>query len=308
MSFISCYESNAIILMEGALGERLKREYNLYPDDMVAFANIIYRQGGKEVLGELWSQYIDVAKANNLPFIATTPTRRANIERVNKAGYDENIILDNVSILKQLCGSTDIEMYIGGLMGCRGDAYKADEFMYPPEAKEFHAWQANLFAQAGIDFLYAGIMPALPEALGMAMAMEQTELPYIISFMLRDNGKLLDGTTINDAIEKIDNSVMRKPVCYMTNCIHPAVLYKALSWDFNKTTLVKQRFHGIQANTSVLPPEELDNSKDLKCSDCSELAQSMYKLTEIMSLKIIGGCCGTDNTHISQIASTFIHL
>jgi methionine synthase I (cobalamin-dependent) len=31
----------------------------------------------------------------------------------------------------------------------------------------------------------------------------------------------------------------------------------------------------------------------------------MYKLTELMTLKIIGGCCGTDNTHIGKIASTF---
>jgi S-methylmethionine-dependent homocysteine/selenocysteine methylase len=305
MSFISCYETNPVILMEGALGERLKREYHLYPDGIVALADMIYRPKGKEALFELWNQYIDIAKAYNLPFIATMPTRRANIERVEKAGYDKNIILDNVSALKLLRDSTDVEMYIGGLMGCRGDAYKPGEFMVPAEAKEFHSWQADLFVQAGVDFLYAGIMPTLPEAHGMAMAMEQTGLPYIISFMLRDTGSLLDGTTIHDAIEKIDSIVERKPVCYMTNCIHPTVLYQALSWDFNQTPLVRQRFHGIQANTSALPPEQLDNSEDLKCSDSFELAQAMYKLTEVMSLKIVGGCCGTDDSHIREIAAAF---
>jgi S-methylmethionine-dependent homocysteine/selenocysteine methylase len=217
VSFISCYETNPFILMEGALGERLKREYDLQPDDVVAYANIIYRQGGKDALFELWNQYIDVAKVNHLPFIATTPTRRANRERVAKGGYDQSIILDNVSILKQLRDLTDIEMYIGGLMGCRGDAYKATESLQPTEAKEFHSWQADLFTQAGVDFLYAGIMPALPEAIGMAMAMEQTKLPYVISFMLRDNGRLLDGSTMHNAIEEIDSNVKRKPVCYMTN-------------------------------------------------------------------------------------------
>lgn len=90
--------------------------------------------------------------------------------------------------------------------------------------------------------------------------------------------------------------------------LHPDILYKALRYDFNRTHLVKQRFHGIQANTSQLPPELLDNSKDLKCSDCLELAQAMYKLTEVMTVKIVGGCCGSDNTHISKIASTFAAL
>lgn len=193
-------------------------------------------------------------------------------------------------------------MYVGGLMGCKGDAYKSTDVLQSDEAFEFHSWQANLFMQAGADFLYAGIIPALPEAIGMARAMEQTNLPYIISFMLRDNGRLIDGTTIHDAILQIDNSVKIKPVCYMANCIHPNILYKALSCDFNNSLLVKKHFHGIQANTSDLSPEELDDSAELKCSNCMELAQSIRRLSEIISLKIIGGCCGTDDTHINQIA------
>lgn len=302
MSFVSCYESNSVILMEGALGERLKREYGFPFDKTIALANIIYRKGGKEALCEIWRQYIDTARKYNLPFIATTPTRRANKERIHKSGYDETIIFDNIHLLKQLKDTSDVEIYIGGLMGCKGDAYKATEIQQPDEAEAFHSWQANLFMQGGVDFLYAAIMPALSEAIGMARAMERTMLPYIISFMLRENGRLIDGTTINDAISQIDNSVNRKPVCYMTNCIHPDILYKALICDFNQTFLVKQRFHGIQANTSALSPEELDNSLELKCSDCIELAQSMQRLTEIISLKIVGGCCGTDNTHINEIA------
>lgn len=77
------------------------------------------------------------------------------------------------------------------------------------DAKEFHSWQANLFKESGVDFLFAGIMPALPEAIGMAKAMESTELPYIISFMIRDDGRLIDGTTINDAILHIDNATIK---------------------------------------------------------------------------------------------------
>jgi S-methylmethionine-dependent homocysteine/selenocysteine methylase len=52
------------------------------------------------------------------------------------------------------------------------------------------------------DFLYAGIMPALPEAVGMAQAMADSGLPYIISFMIRQDGRLLDGSTSNKAFER----------------------------------------------------------------------------------------------------------
>lgn len=145
-------------------------------------------------------------------------------------------------------------------------------------------------------------MPALSEAIGMAKAMGNTGLPYIISFIIRDNGKLIDGTTIHDAILKIDDATEQKPICYMTNCVHPTVLIKALSYPFNKTKLVQERFGGIQANTSQLSPEELDNCCDLKSSDSISLACEMMKLYRYCNPKIFGGCCGTDNTYIEEVA------
>lgn len=305
MSFLTCYEQHPVLLMEGALGERLKREYHLTPDKNVALAGILYQPGGRQALLELWSQYIACARQYNLPFIATTPTRRANKTRTAQGGFDESIILGNTAFLKEIRDRSGIEMYVGGLMGCKGDAYKATEVLPPDEAFAFHSWQTDLFLQAGVDFLFAGIMPALPEAIGMAKAMEQTKLPYIISFMLRENGRLIDGTTIHDAVAAIDDSVTQKPVCYMANCVHPNILYKALRCDFNRTSLVRERFHGIQANTADLPPEALDNATELKTSDCIELAQSIHRLSELVNLKIIGGCCGTDDTHIRRIAQEF---
>jgi S-methylmethionine-dependent homocysteine/selenocysteine methylase len=153
-------------------------------------------------------------------------------------------------------------------------------------------------------------MPALSESIGMANAMENTGLPYIISFMIRDDGKLVDGTTIHNAISNIDNATVRKPICYMTNCVHPIILRKALSCSFNETKLVKERFRGIQANASPLSPEELDNCHDLKASDGVSLACDMIELYKYFTPKIFGGCCGTDNTHMEEIAkrlNTFIY-
>jgi methionine synthase I (cobalamin-dependent) len=88
----------------------------------------------------------------------------------------------------------------------------------------------------------------------------------------------------------------------MTNCVHPLILDKALSTSFNRTQLVKERFHGIQANTSPLSPEELDNSTDLKSSDAQSLADDIMNLNKHIQLKIYGGCCGTDNNHMEEIA------
>lgn len=290
------------ILMEGALGERLKREYRLSFDENIMLAGLIYQEAGRAALSELWRQYIKIAKKYTLPFLATTPTRRANRERVRKAGLDRTVIYDNVKFLQELKRESGMEMYAGGLMGCRGDAYTGKGSMTETDGYEFHRWQADCFKEAGADFLYAGIMPALQEAKGMAKAMSDTALPYIISFTIQKNGMLIDGTSIHQAIAAIDGDTTRKPLFYMANCVHPSIVDAALSQPFNETKLVKTRFLGIQANTSPLPYSELDGAKDLKCSDPESFAEEVVRLKKNKGLKMIGGCCGTDNRHMEEIA------
>ena len=255
MNLTACVREGRPILMEGALGERLKREYRLAPDEDTALAAMIESEKGRTALKELWGQYLDIAKRWQLPFLATTPTRRANRERVARAGRTSSVIADNVRFLKEIREESGVQMFLGGLMGCKGDAYTGECALTQAEAREFHGWQADLFAQNEVDYLFAGIMPTLPEAAGMAQAMADTGIPYIISFTVRGNGKLIDGTPISDAIRLIDNAANEKPLCYMANCVHPSVLFAALSQPFNQNELVRSRFLGLQANTSPLPYE-----------------------------------------------------
>ena len=302
MDFRQCIEQQHSILMEGALGERLKREYNIRFDDNVAMAKLVYDSNGRVALKCIWQEYIEIAKTYQLPFLATTPTRRANKECVERTGWDSSIIMDNVRFLRGIQKESKIEMYIGGLMGCKGDAYTGENSLSENDAHFFHSWQAKLFGQANVDFLFAGIMPILPEAVGMAKAMADTGLPYIISFTIQNDGRLIDGTSIHDAIAYIDGVVEEKPMCYMTNCVHPRILNEALSKSFNQTNLVQERFLGIQANTSPLSYKELDGSIDLKCSDPESFAEEMLSLRSISNIKIFGGCCGTDSRHMEQVA------
>ena len=142
------------------------------------------------------------------------------------------------------------------------------------------------------------------EATGMARTMSDTGIPYIISFTIQKDGKLIDGHTIDYAIRFIDDNVSRKPVCYMTNCVHPCIVYEALAHNFNQTEVVRTRFIGIQANTSALSYSELDSSADLQSSSPADLAEGMMKLKSEYDFRIFGGCCGTDDTHMEEIAKS----
>ena len=88
----------------------------------------------------------------------------------------------------------------------------------------------------------------------------------------------------------------------MANCVHPTIVYKALSCSFNNTKMVKERFRGIQANTSPLSYAELDGAVDLHSSEPGEFAEEMLKLADMGRFQIWGGCCGTDNRHMECVA------
>lgn len=303
MDFTMFYDVNDKILMEGAIGERLKNEFGItYDPEGVAMANLVKDKAGRDALTALFNDYISVAEEYDLPLLIMTPTRRANKERIHDSIYDSNLLEDNVHFLRDLCESSDANVYLGGLMGCKGDAYSALDGLTTEEGYDFHKWQADRFCESGVDYLYAGIMPSIDEAIGMARAMASTGLPYIISFMLGDDGCLIDGTTLDDAIRLIDTEDFHQPVCYMSNCIHPTRLSTTLSKSFNRTERVKKRFRGVQVNSSPLSPEELDGCDQVCSSTADDLANGVETLNDFIDLKIVGGCCGTTKDHIEEFA------
>ena len=265
---VRVFAESPLILMEGALGERLKREYHMDIGGTLAMAPLYKQKPAADALRALWGEYAAVAAEFRLPLLLTTPTRRLNRERVMLGHADgDALTAGNAAMLSSLAAELsdthDIPVFSGALMGCRGDAYTGDGALDADTAYNFHAWTAERFARAGVQFLYAGIMPTLPETCGMARAMAQTGLPYLISFTIHRDGTLIDGTPIADAVAVIDDTVVNKPLCYMTNCVHPTVLRDALAMPYNRTPQMQNRFLGIQANTS--PLSSISWTMQLRC-------------------------------------------
>ena len=300
--FIDCFNTNRFILTEGAVGQRVEREFFQKPNADISYASLLYDPDGRAALSAVYGSYLQVAEDYHLPILLFTNTRRANKDRVLRSSYsDKNMMRDFTNFLRELASAYTCQTYIGGMMGCRGNAYSGTEGMDTEEAVAFHAWQLDRFDLDSLDFLIAGIMPSLPEAVGMARVMGPSNLPYIISLMVNREGTLLDGNTIHKAIETIDASVQPNPLCYITNCVHPMILKEALSKKENRTDAVKSRFLGIQANAAYLSPEELDNHATLQTTAPKALAADFLSLHTAFPLKIYGGCCGTDNSHLVEM-------
>lgn len=301
-NLLSAFARGDRFLMEGALGERLKREFGLLPHPEVALAVHGITEAGQAALKALWWEYASIAHDHGLPFLATTPTRRANRARAAKAGFDQTLIRENVRFLRSVLDTWPGTSYLGGMVGCHGDAYTGEAALSEGEARDFHRWQVEALVEEQVDFLYGALLPTLPEAAGLARAMAETGLPYILSFTIQKDGCLIDGTPLSHAIQLIDGMVHPAPLCYMTNCVHPSIVCEALSVPCNEVPLVKSRFLGIQGNISPLSYAELDRATDLLTSDPVSFAHAAVRLLELAPFQIFGGCCGTDGRHLRQIA------
>jgi homocysteine S-methyltransferase len=151
-----------------------------------------------------------------------------------------------------------------------------------------------------VDLLFAATLPALSEAMGIGLLFSQTDKPYVLSFVIRGNGTLLDGTRLDDAIARIDDTVARAPLGYFINCVHPSIVLQAAASPH--ATTLRDRFIGFQANTSPLSPAELDGIDQLQTAPPESFARQVISAGRQCRMAVLGGCCGTDTRHIAQIA------
>ncbi len=305
-AFQMLYKASACILGEGAVIERLRRNSDFELDPHIVNSAFIYDKPKRESLAAIYRQYLDIGRQFDLPLILSTPTWRASRERISEAGCkDKDVNGDNFRFLDQLrkhYGTYAKKVAVGGLLSCRGDAFNPDDALLVPAARTFHAWQAERLTQAGVDFLLAATLPALSEAIGLSAALADTGTPYIISFVARPEGTLMDGTPLKEAIQAIDAAVSPKPLTYIVNCTHASIFRQALFHEVNSSPLVRQRIGGLLANTAALKPEELDEREHLVTEAPEIFGQAVGDLKNDLGMKILGGCCGTDDRHIRQLA------
>ncbi len=307
MQFEQFIRTASFALSEGSIYERLRRNPAVEFDPYIFHATLIYDPRYASILEQVHREYLDVGQRYQLPMFALTDTWRANQERIRQSRFREHRVnQDNarfISRLRDSYGPGAVPIFIGGQIGPRGDAYTPQEALPPAEAEQFHTPQLEAFAEAQVDFLYAATLPALSEAQGIAKAMAKQGLLYILSFVIRRDGTLLDGTPLAQAIETIDETTPRPPTGYAVNCVHPTIFRDGLVALEKQSPKMTRRILSFQANTSAKDPKELDGLSELETEKPEILAELMLQAHHQFHTPFFGGCCGTDTSHIECLAS-----
>ncbi len=128
-------------------------------------------------------------------------------------------------------------------------------------------------------------------------------MPVAISFTVETDGRLPSGQALGEAIEAVDAATDGAASYFMVNCAHPTHFAHVL--DPSEPWI--GRIRGVRANASTKSHAELDESDELDAGDPSDLADRYRTLQErLPNLCVVGGCCGTDDTHVRLIADSIV--
>jgi homocysteine S-methyltransferase len=264
---------------------------------------------GREKLKQYYAAYLAVARDHGTGFVLDSPTWRANPDWGTKLGYDASALkainVRSIEFLQELRAGwerSNAPCVISGAIGPRGDGYKAGN-MQADEAEAYHRAQIAAFVEGGADMVTAYTLTSINEAIGIARAARSQGIPVAISFTVETNGRLVKGETLREAIETVDRETAGSVEYFLINCAHPTHFEDALKAGEAWTA----RIHGIRANASTKSHAELDESVTLDSGDPADLGRRYVALRSAFpTMRILGGCCGTDHRHAAAICEACV--
>ncbi len=192
-------------------------------------------------------------------------------------------------------------MTINGVLGPRGDGYVVGERMSADAAAEYHGRQIGVLREAGAERITALTLSYPEEAIGVVQAAVAAGVPVVPSFTVETDGRLPDGTPLSEALERVDATTGGAAEFFMVNCAHPTHIAAGLD-----DAPALGRIGGLRVNASALSHAELDEMEELDEGDPVALARDNASLQErLPSVRLLGGCCGTDHRHVAEIVTAW---
>lgn len=257
-------------------------------------------------LREMYERYLETACAYGFGALMGGFDYRASPDWAALLGYSptalEEVQVRCIDFLREVARPYADQLpalLFAGIVGPRGDAYTLDKRMSPEEAEEYHSVQIETLARADVDLIQALTFNSVPEAIGVARASARVGVSASIAFTLDSDHRLHSGPTLKEAIEAVDAECGEdRPAFFGINCSHPLEFLPAVEpgdWF--------QRVRSLRPNAAMMDKISLCTLGHLESGDPVDLGARMGAIAaEHPHIDIWGGCCGTWDDHLGEIA------
>ncbi|MFK7888145.1 MAG: homocysteine S-methyltransferase family protein [Gammaproteobacteria bacterium] len=296
--------SSRLFLTDGGLETDLIFNHGF---DLPAFAahTLLETERGRAALKHYFDGFIDLAHTHGTGLLLDCVTWRAQGAYAGELDTDETELwrinhraVQFAAGLRAGAANASSLMVLNGVIGPSADAYVPGHMLNATEALDYHSQQISWLAETEVDCITALTFNNAGEAIGVVRAANHAALPVAVSLTVETDGTLPSGQPLGEAIIEIDAQTKSGAMYFMVNCAHPDHFRHVL--DDERWT---HRLRGMRCNASRCSHAELDASETLDAGNPIELA-ALYRriLTQLPWLNIVGGCCGSDLHHVSEIA------
>jgi S-methylmethionine-dependent homocysteine/selenocysteine methylase len=297
-----------LFLTDGGIETTLIFHRGLDLPEFAAFI-LLDDERGTDELRRYYQPYLELAAERSAGFVLESPTWRASPKWASRLGHDDDQLdvfnrkaIALMEELREAYRDRVDPIVISGCIGPQADAYAPEEILDAEASREYHSTQIGTFADTAADMVTAVTMTYVDEAVGIAEAAKAAGMPVAISFTVETDGRLPSGQSLDEAIEELDERTGSAAGYLMLNCAHPTHFDEVLDAEAPWA----ERIHGLRANASTRSHAELDEAEDLDAGDPADLGARYAGLaTKLPRLNVVGGCCGTDERHLSQIAASW---
>jgi homocysteine S-methyltransferase len=259
----------------------------------------------RTALADYFRGFLSLAGDLDTGFVLDSQTWKAHMHWAGDLGASEQELQlanrDSVSFIAGLrdeFSKNSKPVVLNGVIGPTADAYAPEGRVGAESAERYHGRQLGWLAETEVDMVTGVTFPRTDEAVGLVRAAQSVGLPVAISFTVETDGCLPTGRPLGDAINMVDDSTAGAAAYFMVNCAHPDHFFHV----FNDADWTR-RVIGLRCNASRLSHEELDACEVLDDGDPVEFAAQYRDLLQNMPwINVLGGCCGSDLRHVTNIA------
>ena len=272
------------LLLDGATGTELNRRG---VDTGLPLWSTKALLEAPDVLREVHSEYI-AAGAEAI----TANTFRTNRRTLERAGIGERAAELTQLAVKIARDAAGEAAFVFGSQPPLEDCYSPQLTPDDDALEREHAEWSNHLADAGVDAILVETHHTVREAVAAVRAAKETGLPFIVSFVCGNDGRLLSGESLMQAalaVRPFD------PLAIGVNCV-PADDVPFLLQELNDSVANI----ALTAYANIGRPDDEQGWINTDAQDPQSYADMAAGWLRF-GVKILGGCCGTTPGHIARL-------
>jgi len=256
---------------------------------------------------ELWNEEKpDLISANHKSFIEAgsdiilTNSFGANKYRLALHKCDDRVKEINFAaakIAKETANSSQRTILVAGSIGPTGEIFQPIGSLSIEDAIEAFTDQALALKEGGCDMLWIETMSSSEEMSAAINAAEKTGLPTICTYSFDTHGKSMMGLEPKE-LARLTDKYKDVVIGYGANCgIGASELIGSIKC-FSKSVVNEDQFIVAKGNCGI--PQF--KGTEIKYDGTPELMARYALYARNLGAKIIGGCCGTTQSHVKAMS------